>query len=140
MDGQPEPAAHLDQDQREGNGDAEAPVQDVVQKAVPRIVVLLGVPPEPLLLEEELAQAVEAAERIALGSCGFGPRGQAVKAVEVRPDIQVRILRPGDQERRQSQIDLGLGSLNGGGELGKRRVGVNTRTSSSRGRDESPRS
>lgn len=129
MDGQPEPPTHLNHDEREGNRDAETPVQDVVEKSVPRLVVLLGVSPEPLLLEQELAQAVEAAERISLGSGGFGLRRQAVEPVEVFLDVQIRILGSGDQERRDREVDLGLRALNGGGELGQRWVGPNTKPS-----------
>ena len=129
MDGQAEPPTHLDQDQREGDRDAETPVQDVVEKTVPRLVVLLGIPPEPLLLEQELAQAVEAAERISLGSCGFGLCRQAVEPVEVFLDVQIRILSPGNQKRRDREVNLGLRALNGSGELGQRRVRVNTKTS-----------
>ena len=129
MDGQPEPPAHLDQDQRERNRDAETPVQDVVEKTVPRLVVLLGVSPEPLLLEQELAQAVETTERISLGSGGCGLRRQAVEPVEVFLDVQIRILGSGNQERRDREVDLGLRALNGGGELGQRWVAPNTKTS-----------
>jgi len=129
VDGQPEPPAHLDQDQRERNRDAETPVQDVVEKTVPRLVVLLGVSPEPLLLEQELAQAVETTERISLGSGGFGLRRQAVEPVEVFLDVQIRILGSGNQERRDREVDLGLRALNGGGELGQRWVAPNTKTS-----------
>jgi hypothetical protein len=120
VDGQPEPSPDFDQDQREGDRDAEAPIQDVVEEAVPRIVVLLGVAPEPLLLEEELAQAMEPVERAAPPAERLGPRGQAVQSPQMLPDIQGRVLRPGDQQRRSGQIQLGLRALNRGDKLAQR--------------------
>lgn len=117
MDGQSEAPADLNQDERERDGDAEAPVQDFVEEAVPRVVVLLGVSPEPLLLEQELAQAMKAAERVAL--LNTGGRGQAVESLQVLLDVQVRILSLGDEERREREVNLRLGAPDGSGEFGK---------------------
>lgn len=117
VNGQPQAPADLDQDEGEGDRDAEAPVQDVVEKAVPRVVVLLRVPPEPLLLEQELAEAVKAAERVVLPDAGL--QRQPVEPLQILWDVQVRILGLGDQERRPRQIELGVGAPNRGGELGE---------------------
>ena len=117
MDRQPEPAADLDQDQRERDRDAEAPVENLVEKAVSRIVIFLGVSAESLLLEEKLANAVKAAERVLPRTSGPGGGGEAVQPTKVRRDVQVRILRAGDEQRGGRQIDLGLRPLDRDGEL-----------------------
>ncbi len=117
VDGQLQPPADLDQDQRERDGDAEAAVEDVIEEAVPRIVILLAVSPEALLLEKKLAQAMEPTEGIALRAPGPGIGGEPVQATKVRPDVQVWVLRLGDQQRRSRQIDLRLRPLNRDGEL-----------------------
>ena len=117
MDIQPEPAADLDQDQGECDRDAEAPVENLVEKAVAGIVVLLGVSAESLLLEKKLANAVKAAERVLPRTSS--PRGgsEAVQPTKVRLDVQVGVLRSGDEQRGGRQIDLGLRPLDRDGEV-----------------------
>jgi hypothetical protein len=117
VDRQSEPAADLDQDQGERDREAEAPVENLVEKAVAGIVVLLGVSPESLLLEEKLANAVKAAERVLPRTSGPGGGGQAVQPTEVRLDVQVGVLRSGDEQRGRGQIDLGLRPLERKSEL-----------------------
>ena len=68
-------AAHLDQHHREGDGDAEAPLEDVVQEAVARIVVVVGVAAEALDGEEMPGDRHQPAGGIA-GRVDVGPRGQ----------------------------------------------------------------
>lgn len=129
MDRQPEPPAHLDQDKREGDRDPEAPVQDIIEEAVPRVIVLLDVSPEPLFLKQKLPETVKPPERIALAPPGSGIRREPVETAKVLPDVQVRVLGLGDKQRRDREVYLGLRTLNGGGELAKRWVGLNTETS-----------
>src|SRR5262249_3745931 len=74
----------LDQDQGERDRDAEPPFEDVVQVAVARIRIVLGVAGEALLLEEALAKAVELAERVA------GPRDARAPLERLEP-IQIRL-------------------------------------------------
>jgi hypothetical protein len=129
LDHQVEPSTHLDQDQREGDGDAEAPVQDVVEEAVPGIVILRCVPPEPLLLEEELAQAVEASQRIRAAAQRPRLGRQLIEPAEIGPDVESRVLGPGDQQRRRREIDGAVGPPDGDRELRERVLPANTRTS-----------
>lgn len=117
VDRQPDPPADLDQEQAERDRDAEAPVENLVEKAVSRIVVLLDVSAESLLLEEKLANAVKAAERVLPRTSGPGGGGEAVQPAEVRPDVQVGVLRSGDEQRGGRQIDLGLRPLDRDGEV-----------------------
>jgi hypothetical protein len=114
---QPEPAADLDQNQRERDRDAEAPVEDIVEETVPGIVVLLDVSAESLLLEEKLAHAVKAAERVLPRTSSPGGGGQAVQPAKVSLDVQVRILRSGDEQRGRREIDVRLWPLDRDGEL-----------------------
>ena len=60
-----EPPSHLDEDERQRDGNAEPPIEDVVEIAIARIGVVLRVAGEPLFLEEAFAQPVELSERIA---------------------------------------------------------------------------
>jgi hypothetical protein len=129
VDRQAEPPADLDQDQGERDRDAEAPVENLVKKAVSRIVVFLGVSAESLLLEEKLAHAVKAAERVLPQASGPNGGGEAVQPEEVRLDVQIGILGSGDEQRGSRQIDLGLRPLDRDGELAQGFVGVNTGTS-----------
>lgn len=117
MDRQPDPPADLDQEQAERDRDAEAPVENLVEKAVSRIVIFLDVSAESLLLEEKLADAMKAAERVLPRTSGPGGGGKAIQPAEVRPDVQVGVLRSGDEQRGGRQIDLGLRPLDRDGEV-----------------------
>src|SRR5207237_431285 len=59
QDFQADAAADLHDEHRERDRDAELPVEDVVEAAVARIVVVVGVTAEALLVEQELAQPLE---------------------------------------------------------------------------------
>src|SRR6266545_4984468 len=64
FDGEPEALADFHQHESERDRDTLPPVEDIVEKAVARVVVVLAIAGEPLRHEEVLAQAVEAADRI----------------------------------------------------------------------------
>jgi hypothetical protein len=52
MERHPETPSHLQVDRRDGDGNPGPPVKDLVQKAVSRVVVLFGIPPELEVIEE----------------------------------------------------------------------------------------
>src|SRR5215831_16413708 len=61
---EPDPPAHLDQDERERDWDAEPPVQDLVQETVPGIEVVPPVAGKANLGEEEFAEPMKNGHRV----------------------------------------------------------------------------
>ena len=104
-----EAAPHLDQDQRERDGDAQAAIEHLVEVAVPGIVVLLRVPREALLLEQILPQPVEPLERIRRPAHRRRALGEGGEAAEIGVDVEIGVLTPGDDEGGARQIDVGIG-------------------------------
>src|SRR6202011_5055544 len=74
-----EAPADLDQHQRERDRDAQPPVEDVVEVAVARIEVVAAIASEALLLEEELPEAMQAAQLV-LPAAGGGRLRSVVEA------------------------------------------------------------
>ena len=100
------PARDLEVDHREGDRDAGAAIEHLVQEAVARIVVLLAVAGEPLLVVEVL---VEHADRVLTANAG--PRHAAgrfvahpLERIEVAVRVERRVFDPRDRQRRRRQI------------------------------------
>jgi len=60
---------------------------------------------------------VKTAERVLPRTSGPGGGGQTVQPTKVRRDVQVGVLRSGDEQRGGGQIDLGLRPLDREGEV-----------------------
>src|SRR6184192_2084176 len=100
LDRQPEAAGHLDEDHRKGDRDAGAAVQDVVQEAVARVVIVLGVAAEPARAEEMIADG----QRDVLGrhpgaDAGAGGVGERLEPGEVTLGLEVGVREARDLER-----------------------------------------
>ena len=68
QDAQPHAPADLHHEHGQRDGNPEPAVEDVVETAVARIVVVLAVAAEAFLFEEELAQPVERLHTVAHGA------------------------------------------------------------------------
>src|SRR5581483_3029218 len=87
-------------DNAQGDRQARATVQDFVQKAVGRIVVVVPVAVKALLFKEELVQGGEDAFGTAGASDPFARcGGQEIEPSEVVGNVEVGIVRGGNGER-----------------------------------------
>ena len=114
--GEPETLTHFHQHEAQCDRDALSPVEDLVEKAVARVVVVLTVAREALLHEEVLAQAVEAADGIGRAPRAVHTASEGVESLEIRIHVELGVLPAGDGERRSRQIDAAVGPP---GELGE---------------------
>ena len=117
--------AHLHGDERQGDGNAQAPLEHVVQAAVARVVVVVGIAAEALLGEEELSEPMEDAQLVAEAD-GTGACRQLVELLERVLEDEVRMLDTGDAEGAPRQVDVGLGRAN---QLGEGAGGVHQEVS-----------
>jgi hypothetical protein len=106
-----QPPAHLQDHDTKGQGDAHAPIQDVVEKGISRIVIGFSVPPESMALVEGFQKLLEDEK-------GSGLVVQAIPSFfcqEVQ-DSQVSFLGklgiflPGYHEDCPGQIDFLVGA------------------------------
>src|SRR6266699_1382447 len=65
LDLQAHPAADLHDQDREGDRDTELAIEDVVEAAVARVVVVVGIAAEARFVEQEVTQSLERAAPIA---------------------------------------------------------------------------
>src|SRR6266536_4281961 len=103
--GEPETLTHFHQHEAQRDRDALSPVEDLVEKAVARVVVVLAVAREALLHEEVLAQAVEAADGIGRAPRAVHAASEGVESLEIRIHVELGVLPAGDGQRRSRQID-----------------------------------
>ena len=112
---------------RQADGNPRAPIEELVQKAVPRVFVVLVVADELQLLEQVFVQRAHVRERLRVDQVrdagGNGPRDrhpprrftpQRVQLLEVRAGIQLGILGARNHQRRDRQVGIGTE-----GDLGK---------------------
>ena len=114
-DVQTDPPADLHEDHRERDRNTEPAVEDVVEAAVARIVVRLDVAAEALLLEQELAEAMQAVERV-VGPPRARPLREEVEGPERVVDREAGVLDLGDEEGRPGEVEAGLGRRERAGE------------------------
>ena len=104
---QSDAAADFDINQRERKRDAALAVQNFVEKAVARIVVIRGVAGEAVLIKQK---TVERNDGIGRADVGTQPtlerRGHLVEPRQIRCDVEIGILLARDQQRGFGQIDL----------------------------------
>ena len=121
LDLQADPPPDLHDEHRERDRNAEPAVEDVVEAAVARIVVRLDVAAEALLLEQELAEAMQAVERV-IGPPGIRPRREKVEGPEIVGDGEAGVLDLGDEKRRPREVEVGLGRPERAGERPEGRI------------------
>ena len=102
------PDLHVDDRQRDRN--AGPAIQDFVQAAVPRILVVIAIADEPLLVEEIRVEASDARERRRVAGfldvaadAAAGRVAHAVEPGQVGLGVESRVLDLGDDERRLRQ-------------------------------------
>src|SRR3972149_1207154 len=106
MERQPETPSHLQVDGRDGDGNPDPPFKDLIQKAVSRVVVLFGIPPEIEVIEEITVQRLNAHQRTFIMPKPFlNLMGHSIQTVQVGFDIQAWILLLGDQESRLGKVN-----------------------------------
>jgi hypothetical protein len=98
VDGEADAAPHLDRQHGERDRNAEPAVEDVVQAAVARVVVVVRVAREALLREEHVAEPVD----VALPDAP----GEVVETVEDAVGLEVGVLDLRDQQRAAAEVDL----------------------------------
>src|SRR5579863_3812069 len=100
------PPRDLHINDRKSNGNAEAPVENIVQKRITRVIIVCAVWPQIGLLEYNVVQSSEGA----LGSQIVGerchPGCHPLDAGGIFLDFKVWILRVGDGQSSANQIDL----------------------------------
>ena len=102
--------AHLHRQHGQADRDAEPPLQDLVEEAVARVLILGGVAAEALVLQEEAEQRGRLG-RVLARAAQARPHliGEAIEGAQVHRHVQIFILRLGDEERGLAEINLGLG-------------------------------
>jgi len=110
---------HVQHAQR--NRDAGTPLEDFVQEAVARVLIVAGVAAELELVEKEVVQRqhlrvtlrIDARRRVGFGRdrrCSEAKAGFAAKRVElieIRADVERRIFDSRDQQRRHRHVLVG---------------------------------
>ena len=108
MERHPETPPHLQVNSRNGDGDSGPPVEDLIQKAVSRVVVLFGIPPELEVIEEITVQRLNAPQGVfitIMPKSFLNLMGHSIQTVKVGFDIQAWILLLGNQERRLGKVN-----------------------------------
>ena len=83
---------------------SEAAIEDVVQKRVARVVVVLGVALEALQLEQKMRQQLDALDGILAGAHDrLGLTRERRELVEILVDVEIRVLLFRDQQRAARQ-------------------------------------
>jgi hypothetical protein len=101
------PDFHVQHRQRERN--ARAPVEDLVQVAVARIVVVLRIPRVAEFREQELVERGDPLlGAVRVRQAAAQPGRQALDLAEVAVDVQARVGILCDQEARARQVDRRL--------------------------------
>src|SRR5208337_3408815 len=105
--GQIAPPGYFDVNQRQGDGNPELAVQDVVEIAVPRVVVFLFVATELFLLKEKLVHALDVLDG-GTREVAVQAQGKGVEPSELVGHIEVRVFGAGDEQRRFVKVELFL--------------------------------
>src|SRR3972149_3325683 len=111
MERHPETPSHLQVDRRDGDGDPGPPVKDLIQKAVPRVVVLFGIPSELEISKETTVQRLNAPQGVfitLMPKSFLNLMGHSIQTVQVGFDVQAWILLLGNQERRLGKVNRPL--------------------------------
>jgi len=112
-----DPAGDLQVHDAQGDRDAEATVEDLVEVRVPRVVVVRLVPAEPLVPEEMTVHGLDPCGEWRRGVDAPGEGGrEGVEPGEVRVDVEVGVRVEGDQEARLPEVDGCLGAAHRAGE------------------------
>src|SRR5262249_24546049 len=106
LDLQADSPADLHDEHREGDRYAEAAVEDVVETALARIVVVGRIPAKADLVEQDAAHSLQGAAAIAHLRGGRAP-GQLVETLQRRLRYQVGMLDARHRQGRAGQVDLG---------------------------------
>jgi hypothetical protein len=104
---QAEAASHFDVHHRKGDRNPEMANQHFVEKAVPRIRVLVRVAVKPLLGEEELAEGARDLHRISVGRKIAPPvLREGVEHAEIAWNVELGVLLRRDEEGslRQGEV------------------------------------
>ena len=101
-------AAHRDVEDGQGDRDSQAAVEDVVEVAVARVVVAVGVTAESLLDGEETAQLGNGFTRSETFHARLDLGGEAADAPQAGTDVEVGVGVAGDQQGSASEIDAAV--------------------------------
>ena len=105
-----EAPADFEQNDAEGDGDSDAPIQDVVDEGVPRVVVRFPIPAQALPLEQRMDQLPKDDWR---GSLVVEPvlhrLGQSIESKHVPLYGKLRILLLSDVKRHPPELEVALG-------------------------------
>lgn len=102
---QADPISHRQVQQRQADRNADAAVDHVVEIAVSRVVVVVLVPPEVLLVEQnpvDLAQDRPGLQ--AVGAAVANPAGQGIDPAEVAVGVELGVGVPGQFERQTAKV------------------------------------
>ena len=124
LHGEPQALAHLDQDEGQRDGNALPSIEHVVEEAVARVVVVLAIAREALLHEEVFAKPVQAAQRIGRAPRPVNAAGEPIESLQVRINLERRVLPPGDGEGGSREIETTIGPRDQRGKLAERRIGA----------------
>src|SRR3990172_9015350 len=108
MERQPETPSHLQVDGRDGDGNPGPPFKNLIQKAVSRVVILFGIPPELEVIEEITVQRLNAPQGVfitIMPKSFLNLMGHSIQTVQVGFDIHAWILLLGNQERRLGKVN-----------------------------------
>src|SRR5262249_31131931 len=85
-------------DQRERDRNPDLAIENVVQKAIPRVVIVFAVSREAELAKEKMIESRDPLRRRVGGKPLASPLGEIVEAVEIPFHVARRVLLGGDPE------------------------------------------
>ena len=103
-------ARDFDVDHRQGNRNAGAAIEHLVQEAVSGVVVVAGVSGETLIIEEELVEGIDRPAGADPLGCGQAVRrglAHRFQARQVGGGVQTGIAEARDEQGRRGQIRVG---------------------------------
>ena len=113
-----ETPADLHVNDGEGYGNAHAPFENLVEVAVAGVVVVVRVAPETYIVEEMLADYVDAVQRIVIvQQLARNGSGETLEREQFALYVQLRILRRGQQHRGSGDVNLVVRPVGDFGEL-----------------------
>ena len=95
---------HVNQRQRDRN--SQPAIQNIIEERIPRIVVVIAIPSQSFLLEQNRVQGVDCVGSVAnVASAAGNPLGQRFNPAHVGFDVEVGVFRAGNGKRGPQEVD-----------------------------------
>ena len=104
-----QPPGYLDVNSGKGDGNSDSPVEDVVEEAIARIVIVLRVASESVGLKESGIDLLDSGDR-RVGRTQFPLDGRcnSIEQIQIGAQLELRIFLTGHDQRGFGQRDRGI--------------------------------